>query len=208
MLFKDLNLLAVGNTIQMAGAIYHDGREDLTYLVFFPDEAPEWAASPQEDVAQVAASGSIELLHMNTENWKVFIRQTDLLETEILTRAKDGSTTKAIIRKSQRQIDQVVAWNVFRRDNYRCRYCGRHDVPLTVDHLVRWEEGGPSIEENLLSSCKKDNRIRGDDSYATWLQHGHYKKVSQNLTPEVRAANEAILGTLDKIPRQVHIKSR
>jgi len=33
-------------------------------------------------------------------------------------------------------------------------------------------------------------------------------KVSKGLTPEVRAANEAVLATLAAIPRVQHVKSR
>ena len=58
---------------------------------------------------------------------------------------------KAVIRKCQRNIEQGVSWNVFRRDGYACRYCGNKEVPLTVDHLVLWEESGPSTEANLVS---------------------------------------------------------
>ena len=83
-----------------------------------------------------------------------------LLEAQ--TQAEDGTLTKAILRKTARQIEASVSWQVWRRDGCRCRYCGRDNVPLTVDHLVRWEEGGPSTEENLVSSCKKCNQSQGD----------------------------------------------
>ena len=61
----------------------------------------------------------------DTEDWKKVLRQTDLLETEVLALSEDGKLTKAILRKSQRQIEARISWNVFRRDGYRCRYCGR-----------------------------------------------------------------------------------
>ncbi len=188
---KDINLLAIGNTIQMVGAVYAgDGK---AYLCLFPDETTE---------------APIEPLEMNSEDWAVFLRQTDLMETEVLARAPDQSLVKAIIRKSSRAVDQTINWNCFRRDGYRCRYCGNAKIPLTVDHLVLWEEGGPSTEANMLSACKKCNKTRGNTSYADWLKHAYYLKVSKGLAPEVRAANEAILGTLDAIPRKLHIASR
>jgi 5-methylcytosine-specific restriction endonuclease McrA len=145
---------------------------------------------------------------MDSEEWKTFLRQTDLMETEVLARAADQSIVKAILRKSTRAVDQTINWNCFRRDNYTCRYCGNNKIALTVDHLVRWEEGGPSTEANMLSACRKCNKVRGDKSYADWLRDPYYLKVSVNLKPEVRAANEAILGTLDAIPRKLHIASR
>jgi len=193
MKFSELPLLKVGDTIQMVGAIY-EGEGD-TFLCFFPGEFE-------------SGTTRLQRLEMSLEEWQTFIRQTDLLETEVLTKAADGTLAKAILRKSQRQIDQNVSWRVFRRDEYRCRYCYRDDAPLTVDHLVRWEEGGPSIEANLLSSCKKCNKVRGDTSYEDWLSHPYYRKVSGNLPEKISKSNEAILPTLDAIPRVVHVKSR
>jgi hypothetical protein len=187
----DINLYAIGNTIQLAGAIYSgDGK---AYLCFLPDEQTDLPMEP---------------LEMDSEDWKVFLRQTDLMELEILAQAKDGSLAKAIIRKSQRAVDPIINWNCFRRDNYSCRYCGTNKAPLTVDHLVRWEEGGPSIEANMLSSCRKCNKVRGDKLYGDWLLDPYYIRVSKGLSEEVQAANKVILSTLDAIPRKMHIASR
>ena len=189
--FTDLNLLDVGNTIQLAGAVW--ASKDKAYVCLLPDE--------HDDVP-------LEVLKMTPEEWHRFIRQTDLMETEVLAKAADGLLTKTILRKSNRQIDQRVSWEVFKRDNYRCRYCGKDDVPLTVDHLVRWEESGPSIAANLLSSCSKCNKARGNMSYEDWLQSPRYLQVSTRLDSATRAANEALVSTLASIPRVVHVKSR
>lgn len=194
MKLSDLNLHDIGDTIQLAGAIYVD-KDQRTLLCFFPEDA---------DAAKLIA----EPLIMTPDEWVTFIRQTDILETTVSARAADGTIAKAITRKSQRQIDAVVSWKVFKRDFYKCRYCGRDDVPLTVDHLVRWEEGGPSIEANLLSSCKKCNRIRGDASFADWLKHPYYVNAKPGISAMVRADNIAMLGTLDAIPRVNHVRSR
>jgi len=189
---KDIGLLNFGNTVQLVGVIYQGSDlENETYLLYFPDETP-----------------SDHPVTVDVEDWKELLRQTDLMETEILERAKDGKVTKAIVRKSARQIEQGVSWNVFRRDSYECRYCGKNDCPLTVDHLVTWETGGPSIEENLVSACKKCNKVRGNDSYPDWLKHSYYQKVSRNLTDVQRAENRAVLDTLDSIPLMVNRKSR
>lgn len=195
MKLQDLNLLAFGNTVQLTGAIYegvYDGKL-ITFTCHFPGEHDE--------------NATLETLEMGTEDWVKFLRQSDIMETEVLAKAKDGTLTKAILRKSQRQIDANISWKVFKRDEYRCRYCGR-EGPLTVDHLVRWEEGGPTIEENLLSACKKCNKIRGDMSYEQWLKSDRYQNVSQNLSQMIRSANGALVHFLNKIPRVEHIRSR
>lgn len=105
-------------------------------------------------------------------------------------------------------LETKVSWKVFKRDGYACRYCGNDDVPLTIDHLVLWEEGGPSTVENLVSACKKCNRTRGNTPYADWLKHRYYLKVSKGLTADVRQQNDDLVATLDAIPRMVHKRSR
>lgn len=192
MRLQDLNLLSFGNTIQLAGAIYEG--EGKAYLCYFPGE---------HDPSSVPVD-----LEMTPEEWVTFLRQTDIMEVEVLAKAKDGTITKALLRKSQRQIDAAVSWRVFKRDGYKCRYCGRDDVPLTVDHLVRWEEQGPTIEPNLVAACKKCNRTRGDHSYPQWLEHPYYRKVSAALIEDQRRANRKLTETLDAIPRVDHVRSR
>jgi 5-methylcytosine-specific restriction endonuclease McrA len=47
------------------------------------------------------------------------------------------------------------------RDSCRCVYCGtRHD--LDVDHVVPASRGGPTVEGNLVLSCRRCNNLKGD----------------------------------------------
>lgn len=188
---SDLNIRAFGNTIQMTGAIYSG--EGKTYLAYFPNERED---SP------------VEALEMGSPEWEQLLRQTDTMETEVLQKAADGTVTKAIVRKSQRNIDQAISWRVFKRDGYKCRYCANDSAPMTVDHLVLWEEGGPSTEANLLSACRKCNKTRGNTQYSDWLKSPFYGKVSRALDEATRRSNEVLLTTLDKIPKLVHTRSR
>lgn len=192
MKLKDIDILRVGHEIQIAGAVFADSGN--LYLCLLPDEP--------------AGGRKIETLDMDSEDWKKFIQQTDMLETEVLAKAKDGTLAKIILRKSARQVDQGVSWKVFKRDGYACAYCGAEGIPLSVDHLVTWEDGGPTIEDNLLTACRKCNKTRSNLSYADWLKHPFYLKVSQNLTAERRQKNQGILATLDRIPRKYHVNSR
>lgn len=52
--------------------------------------------------------------------------------------------------------------NILRRDNHRCQYCGRGDVPLTVDHIIPKARGGEDTWENLVSACVACNNKKGD----------------------------------------------
>lgn len=208
---SDIQLLSVGHSMQMAGAIYvEDGK---AYLAFFPDDPLDFVTKdvylkPPGAGVSFDDFVSVESLLMDSEEWQTFLRQTDLLETEVSIKNANGTIEKAILRKSQRQIEQGVSWKVFKRDGYACRYCANDDVPLTVDHLVTWESGGPSTVGNLVSACRKCNKVRGDLDYPAWLQHSFYQKVSQNLTEATRQANVKLVDTLDAIPRLVHKRSR
>jgi hypothetical protein len=190
--FEQLDLLKVGNTIQLAGAIWVG--EGKTYLCLFPGEQVEMP---------------VDTLEMTLPEWEQFLRQTDLMEAEVLAAGPDGRAVKSIVRKSARQIAQHITWAVYRRDRFKCRYCGRGPgIPLTVDHLVLWEEGGPSTEANLVSACKKCNKTRGNTQYADWLNHPYYQKVSKNLSAVLQQANFDLTATLDGIPRMLHKPSK
>jgi 5-methylcytosine-specific restriction endonuclease McrA len=194
-----INLHDVGNTIQLVGAIYSGNEDD--YFCIFPDES---LAIPVELISY----SHLKVLPMDLQEWETFLKQTDLVETEVLTRAKDKTITKAFLRKSERQISSNVQWKVFQRDNYACRYCGLTGIPLTVDHLLLWEEGGPSTQDNLLSACKRCNRIRGSMHYAEWLESQDYVIRSKFLTEEQRQANKNVVSRLSAIRKQVHMRSR
>jgi 5-methylcytosine-specific restriction endonuclease McrA len=52
--------------------------------------------------------------------------------------------------------------NVFRRDVYRCVYCGRGDLPLTIDHVLPKARGGADIWENMVCACTLCNNVKGN----------------------------------------------
>lgn len=187
MKFEDFNVLDIGTKLDIKGVLYGNGEEAI--IILLPNES-----SPKQ----------VKVLEPDLEQWNKIIRQSDLLEVEIV----DGDPNKKIIlRKSTRQIDAKVSWEVFRRDHYTCVYCGEEHAPLTVDHVVLWEEGGPSIPENLLTSCKKCNHTRGNIQFEDWLQSDYYKKI--HLDPAAHSlipvwTDDRIKSALVRIP---HIKA-
>ncbi len=192
---SDINLLDVGNTICLTGSIWtsNDGK---SYVALFPEFT-------HEDL------GELNVLQMSLEDWEQFIRQSDLLETKVLSQ-DEGGLKKIIIRKTARVIDARMQWRVFCRDNYTCRYTGETGIPLSVDHIDLWENGGATIEDNLLAVSKKANKLRGSMPYEQWLDSDAYKKISVNLTPEQQKANRDILGKLNELraKRVYHVRSR
>ena len=170
----DLDFLEIGNTIQQWGCIYSDGKK--MYVVPFPEEDPgDMIKWPQE------------MLVMTPTEWERFLNQTDVLDIE--------GPEKAILRKSQRQIDSAISWRVFERDEYKCRYCGQKR-PLTVDHVITWENFGATLDDNLVAACKKCNKIRGRMSYSDWIASEEYRKVSKVLTKEQHQQNLDLLQQL------------
>ena len=53
-----------------------------------------------------------------------------------------------------------MRFEVFKRDNFICRYCGRKspEVVLELDHIVAIANGGSSDLVNLATSCWECNR--------------------------------------------------
>ena len=51
---------------------------------------------------------------------------------------------------------------IFRRDGYRCQYCGRSSAHLTLDHVIPKYRGGGFTWENLVSACPQCNRRKGN----------------------------------------------
>ena len=54
--------------------------------------------------------------------------------------------------------------NIFVRDYYTCRYCGKQlsTEELSVDHVLPKSRGGKETWENLVTSCKPCNSRKGD----------------------------------------------
>jgi 5-methylcytosine-specific restriction endonuclease McrA len=58
---------------------------------------------------------------------------------------------------------------VFRRDNYTCRYCGRIGGKLEADHIIPFSKGGSDELDNLVTSCRTCNRQKKDKSITEFL---------------------------------------
>lgn len=52
--------------------------------------------------------------------------------------------------------------NIFKRDHYKCQYCGATGVPLTVDHVIPKVRGGSDSWTNLVTACIHCNNRKGD----------------------------------------------
>lgn len=63
-------------------------------------------------------------------------------------------------------ITKRTRFEVLRRDNHTCRYCGAKapDVPLTVDHVIPEALGGTDDPTNLVAACRDCNAGKASSS--------------------------------------------
>jgi len=115
---------------------------------------------------------------------------------------------KIVLRKSQRNIEQGISWEVFRRDNFTCRYCGANNVPMTVDHVVLWEDLGDSVTKNLICACRKCNKTRGNMKYPDWLQSTYYLAKIANVSNAIAKLNIDAWEIAKAVPLRKHTRSR
>lgn len=69
--------------------------------------------------------------------------------------------------------------NILKRDDYRCQYCAKQAIPLTLDHIVPKNKGGKDSWENLVAACSKCNTRKGD----TLLKHMDMKLLKKPRKP-------------------------
>lgn len=64
----------------------------------------------------------------------------------------------------RKPISKKLRFEVFKRDSFRCQYCGRSapDVILEVDHIKPIKEGGTDDITNLITACRDCNQGKKD----------------------------------------------
>lgn len=73
---------------------------------------------------------------------------------------------------------------IFRRDNYTCQYCGKHDGHLTVDHIIPRHMGGLHIWTNLAAACSFCNHRKGGRK----VEEAHMRLIHIPKEPPANAA--------------------
>ena len=75
---------------------------------------------------------------------------------------------KALLRGPSLRLSRGDAMKIFRRDHFKCQYCGLDGLArfenwliLTVDHLHPAARGGPRRMDNLLTACQPCNVLKG-----------------------------------------------
>jgi hypothetical protein len=79
-------------------------------------------------------------------------------------------------------IGKKTRFEVFKRDNFCCMYCGRIPpaVVLEIDHVEPRSKGGSDDIDNLLTSCKDCNRGKRDG------------RLSETATPLIESYKQSV----------------
>jgi 5-methylcytosine-specific restriction endonuclease McrA len=65
---------------------------------------------------------------------------------------------ESLVRRPARIERRLNRFEIFRRDNYTCQYCGRQLKALTLDHVIPRSRNGAHTWENIVSACGHCNR--------------------------------------------------
>lgn len=107
-----------------------------------------------ETAESVSSCSVVEYSSKSSDN------QTTVVGASILGR-------KAALHKTARTVGDKLRFQVFLRDNFKCRICGASPatnptVVLHVDHIYPWSKGGETTIDNLQTLCSKCNYGKSD----------------------------------------------
>lgn len=96
------------------------------------------------------------------------------------TKKRIAAIDERRIKMDRKPISKKLRFEVFKRDNFTCQYCGRMApyVILEVDHIKPVCKGGENDILNLITSCKDCNMGKGKSKLC---ENDVLKKTRENL---------------------------
>ena len=99
------------------------------------------------------------------ESFVAFVNREEGISSE--QGIKDLQVEPVSKHKTQRNINWRLRFIIMRRDNFKCKNCGRSpatdpSIILHVDHIKAWANGGETVLENLQTLCSKCNIGKSD----------------------------------------------
>lgn len=73
---------------------------------------------------------------------------------------------------------------IFRRDDYRCQYCGQTKAHLTLDHIFPRHRGGEYSWSNLVTACPSCNLKKGGRT----IKQANMRLLRKPVEPRATAA--------------------
>lgn len=117
-----------------------------------------WAAAPDPFAKRGRSLGDNVPLHPRPFVQLSTEELIDTIEERWLTFSQHRLREKGTLAVGLR-------FDVFVRDEFRCRYCGRSvddRIVLHVDHVIPRSQGGPTTLENLVTACSDCNLGKSD----------------------------------------------
>jgi 5-methylcytosine-specific restriction endonuclease McrA len=68
-------------------------------------------------------------------------------------------------------IPAALSAQLFARDENTCQYCGAMNVPMNLDHVFAFAQGGDTTLANLVVSCRTCNLLASDRFYVGGFDH-------------------------------------
>lgn len=102
-----------------------------------------------------------------TASVKVSLNEMNSLINKSKELEKERNTHEYFVKQERKKVTPKIRYQVLRRDNYTCQYCGRavsDGVKLHVDHIKPVSKGGKTELSNLVTACQ-DCNLGKSDSY-------------------------------------------
>ncbi len=105
--------------------------------------------------------GNAEVVHNHDEVFK-------LVNPELIINKPSIIRVPNYIRRENQKVP-VTRANIFKRDGYKCVYCGEFiKGGMSLDHVIPKSKGGQDSFENLVTCCMPCNHEKDDLSVEEW----------------------------------------
>jgi hypothetical protein len=141
----------------------------------------------QKQVIKPEAKVSADTITRRFGSWRkaleafvAFVNRIDDAETSDTTiepePVRSSDLTGEAVLAPRQTTSRTAGWKlrflVMRRDNFRCRLCGKSPANdpttvLVIDHITAWVKGGPTHYENLQTLCELCNGGKSDLALGT-----------------------------------------
>jgi hypothetical protein len=103
---------------------------------------------------------------VNKDEKDADVSDEELSASEVLSAVEPSEVVQTPTR-STRHINWRTRFLVMRRDDFKCRYCGRSPsnnpgLELHIDHVKAWSKDGPTTMDNLRTACNVCNIGKSD----------------------------------------------
>lgn len=94
------------------------------------------------------------------------------------------------IMPKRKTIPAKIRQEVFKRDNYKCKTCGKSpatdsELSLEVDHILPYSKGGTNDIENLHTLCNRCNKGKGNDESFNITVKDKIYALLDRINPEI-----------------------